>query len=167
MVSQQAAPAELTAGGDPDFKLLGEIATQLIEVAQPRYKLLASLNYNTGRFGFIGRMTHFGEVQAASGGLSLEDPNVIESDSGDRLVQVFSDKALVDLSISFRFSDNFTWSIGSNNIFDTYPDKWNNTRDGAIGQASNYSSGQIPYSRNSNQFGFNGAYYYTSFNINF
>ncbi|RXG11985.1 iron complex outermembrane receptor protein [Leeuwenhoekiella aestuarii] len=167
VVSQQAAPAELTAGGDPDFKLLGEVATQLIEVAQPRYKLLASLNYNTGRFGFIGRMTHFGEVQAASGGLSLEDPNVIESDSGDRLVQVFSDKALVDLSISFRFSDNFTWSIGSNNIFDTYPDKWNNTRDGAIGQASNYSSGQIPYSRNSNQFGFNGAYYYTSLNINF
>ena len=165
--SQKAAPAELTAGGDPDFKLLGEVATQLIEVAQPRYKLLANLNYNTGRFGFTGRLTHFGEVQAASGGLSLEDSNVIESDSGTRLVQVFSPKALVDLSVSFRFSDNFTWSIGSNNIFDVYPDKWNNTRDGFVGQASNYSSGQIPYSRNSNQFGFNGAYYYTGLNVTF
>lgn len=167
VVSQKDAPAELTAGGDPDFKLLGEVATQLIEVAQPRYKLLANLNYNTGRFGFTGRLTHFGEVQAASGGLSLEDSNVIESESGDRLVQVFSPKALVDLSMSFRFSDNFTWSIGSNNIFDVYPDKWNNTRDGFVGQASNYSNGQITYSRNSNQFGFNGAYYYTGLNITF
>ena len=167
VVSQQDAPAELTAGGDPDFKLLGEIATQLIEVAQPRYKLLANLNYNIGKFGFTGRMTHFGEVQAASNGLSLEDANVIESDSGERLVQVFSNKAIVDLSVAFRVSDTFTWSIGSNNIFDTYPDKWNNTRDGFVGQASNYSNGQIPYSRNSNQFGFNGAYYYTSLNINF
>lgn len=167
VVSQKDAPAELTAGGDPDFKLLGEVATQLIEVAQPRYKLLANLNYNTGRFGFTGRMTHFGEVQAASNGLSLEDANVIESESGDRLVQVFSPKALVDLSISFRFSDNFTWSLGSNNIFDVYPDKWNNTRDGFAGQASNYSNGQITYSRNSNQFGFNGAYYYTGLNVTF
>jgi iron complex outermembrane receptor protein len=166
VVSQKDAPSELTAGGNPDFKLLGEVATQLIEVAQPRYKLLASLNYNTGRFGFTGRMTHFGEVQASSGGLSLDDSNVIAGE-GTRNIQVFAAKALVDLAISYKFSDNFTFSLGSNNIFDVYPDKWNATRDGFTGQASNYSNGQITYSRNSNQFGFNGAYYYTGLNINF
>ena len=51
-------------------------------------------------------------------------------------------------------------TLGANNVFDTYPDKWNSFRDGFVGQASNYTNGQIPYSRNSNQFGFNGAYYY-------
>jgi len=169
VVSQKDTPAEILEGAAAEFqdtKLLGAVATELIEVAQPRYKLLANINYNTGRFGFTGRMTHFGEVQASSRGLSLEDSNVIEGE-GSNPIQVFGAKALVDLAISYQFSDNFTFTLGSNNIFDVYPDKWNNTIDGFAGQAASYSSGQITYSRNSNQFGFNGAYYYTALNINF
>jgi iron complex outermembrane receptor protein len=59
------------------------------------------------------------------------------------------------------------FTLGSNNLFDTYPDKYNNFADGYVGQASSYSDGQIPYSRNSNQFGFNGAYYYLTAALTF
>lgn len=56
---------------------------------------------------------------------------------------------------------------GSLPPLDTYPDKWNNRRDGATGEAASYSNGQTPYTRNANQFGFNGSYYYLSANVKF
>lgn len=167
--SQKDTPSEILAGADAEFqntKLLGAVATELIEVAQPRNKLLFSANYTIGKLGFTTRMTNFGEVRASSKGLSLEDSNVIEG-AGSNNVQLFASKLITDLSVSYKFSDNYTVSLGSNNIFDVYPDKYNNTADGFVGQASSYANGQIPYSRNSNQFGFNGAYYFLSMNINF
>ena len=169
VLRQKDTPSEILAGADAEFqdtKLLGAVATELIEVAQPRNKLLLSINYNTGRFGFTGRVTNFGEVRASSAGLSLDDPNVVAGEGANN-VQVFAAKALTDLSISYSFSDHYRMTIGSNNIFDVYPDRYNNTADGFAGQASSYASGQIPYSRNSNQFGFNGAYYFMGLNINF
>ncbi len=61
----------------------------------------------------------------------------------------------------------FSLTLGANNLFDTYPDKWNATRDGFAGEAASYSNGQTPYTRNANQFGFNGAYYYLTANVKF
>jgi len=58
-------------------------------------------------------------------------------------------------------------TLGANNIFDVYPDKYNTSRNGFSGTASSYASGQIPYSRNSNQFGFNGRYWYLTGTISF
>jgi iron complex outermembrane receptor protein len=169
VLSQKDTPSEILAGATPGFqgtKLLGAVATELIEVAQPKSKLLVSVNYNTGKFGFTGRLTNFGEVRASSGGLLVEDLNVIEG-AGSNNVQIFASKAVTDLSATYMFSDSYKVTLGSNNIFDVYPDKYNNKADGFIGQASSYSNGQIPYSRNSNQFGFNGAYYYLGMNIKF
>lgn len=169
VLSQKDTPSEILAGADAKFqntKLLGAVATELIEVAQPRNKLLFNVNYDIGKFGFITRFTNFGEVRASSGGLSLDDSNVIKGE-GSNNVQIFSAKLLTDFAITYNFSEHYRMTLGSNNIFDVYPDKYNNTRDGFVGQASSYSNGQIPYSRNSNQFGFNGAYYYLGLNINF
>ncbi len=167
--SQQDTSSEILAGAAAEFqdtKLLGAVATELIEVSQPRNKLLVSLNYNIGRLGLTGRLTNFGEVRASSRGLSLEDSNVVEG-AGPNNVQIFSSKAITDLSISYGFSDTYRVTLGANNVFDVYPDKYNNTADGFVGQASSYANGQIPYSRNSNQFGFNGAYYFLGMNIGF
>ncbi len=167
--SQQDTPSEILDGAAAEFqdtKLLGAVATELIEVAQPRNKLLLSMNYNIGKFGLIGRVTNFGEVRASSTGLSLEDSNVVQG-AGPNNVQVFSSKAITDLSISYGFSDTYRVTLGANNIFDVYPDKYNNEADGFVGQAGSYANGQIPYSRNSNQFGFNGTYYFLGMNIEF
>lgn len=169
VVSQKDTPSEILAGAAAEFqdqKLLGAVATELIEVAQPRNKILLSLSYNTGKFGVTGRLTNFGSVQASSGGLDLADANVSEG-AGANNIQTFAAKAITDLSVSYGFSENFRISLGANNIFNVYPDKYNNTADGFAGQASSYASGQIPYSRNSNQFGFNGTYIFTGLNVNF
>jgi len=161
VTGQKDTPAEILAGAadtDQGLKLLGQTAKDLIEVAVPRQKILLSANYQIKKFGIAAKMTRFGEVKAFSKGLSEEDNNVECVDG--RCVQTYSAKTVTDLSLTYKFSDSFSLTAGSNNIFDVYPDKYNTSRNGFVGSASSYASGQIPYSRNSNQFGFNGAYYY-------
>ena len=164
VVDQRETPAALIAGASQsvqDRLLVGQTAIELIEVAQPRTKVVMSGNYSLGNWSFLARGTYFGDVKAFSTGLSDVDGNV-ECDANNRCVQTFSDKTIVDLSATYTFENDLTLSVGANNIFDTYPDKWNNLADGAAFQASSYSNGQTPYTRNAGQFGFNGAYYYIS-----
>jgi len=170
VTGQKETPAEILAGAAEENQgllLLGQTATELIEVAVPRDKLLVSALYTVGDFGITARATRYGNVQAFSRGLSGVDDNVTCNDAGTRCVQTFSPKVVSDLSVSYNFSETFSLTLGSNNIFDVYPDKYNTTRNGFDGSASSYASGQIPYSRNSNQFGFNGRYLYMTGSIEF
>jgi iron complex outermembrane receptor protein len=75
-------------------------------------------------------------------------------------VQTFAGKNIFDISAVYEINKNITFSVGSNNFTDVYPDKV------FINYAS-YTNGQVPYSRNVNQFGFNGAYYYGNLTISF
>jgi len=168
VTGQKDTPAEILAGAADDAQgllLLGQTATELIEVAVPREKILLSALYSFGDWGITARATRYGNVQAFSRGLSGEDDNV--ECEGTRCVQTFGAKVVTDLSLTHNFSKAFGLTLGSNNIFDVYPDKYNNTLNGFAGQASSYASGQISYSRNSNQFGFNGRYVYLTGTINF
>ena len=74
---------------------------------------------------------------------------------------------VTDATLSYAFTESFSLTMGANNIFNTYPDKWKNTRDGDVGQAASYSDGQTPYTRNANQFGFNGSYYFITAGVKF
>jgi len=169
VVSQKATPSEILAGstGQENFNLLGQTAIELIEVAVPRQKLLLSGIYNYNNLGITLRFTRYGSVQAFSRGLSPEDSNTICNSEGSRCVQEFAPKVVTDLAFTWTFSETFSLTAGANNILDVYPDKYNTDRNGFIGSASSYAAGQIPYSRNSNQFGFNGRYLYLSGSINF
>lgn len=169
VTGQKETPAGLLEGstGQENFKLLGQTATELIEVAVPRQKILLSATYKHNKLGLTMRMTRYGSVQAFSRGLSAEDNNTICNEDGSRCVQVFSAKVVTDLGLTWNFSDAFSLTVGGNNIFDVYPDKYNTSRNGFTGSASSYAAGQIPYSRNSNQFGFNGRYLYLTGSINF
>jgi len=167
--SQRGTPSQLVAGAstaNQAIQLVGLTAIELIEVAQPRTKILASTNYEIGGFTLGLRATHFGSVKAFSTGLSASDSNVA-CNAAARCVQTFKAKTIFDLNASYAFSERLTLTIGANNLFDTYPDKWNNLRDGQVGEAASYSNGQTPYTRNANQFGFNGAYYYLNANVKF
>ena len=169
VIDQRPTPTQLTAGAsaaNQSRDLVGVTAIELIEVAQPRTKILLSTNYDIGSLKIGARASYFGEVEAFSTGLNAADDNV-ECDANNRCVQTFGGKTLIDFNISYDVSDAFTLTLGANNIFDVYPDKWNNLDDGAVGQASSYSNGQTPYTRNANQFGFNGAYYYLTASVNF
>jgi iron complex outermembrane receptor protein len=166
---QRATPAAILAGAsaaNQSFRLVDQTAIELIEVAQPRTKVLLNSILDIGAFAFNARATYFGAVKAFSTGLSALDSNV-DCDVRNRCVQTFEGKTLVDLSVTYAWNDALSLTLGSNNVFDTYPDKYNAFRDGFVGEAASYSNGQIPYSRNSNQFGFNGAFYYLNAALRF
>lgn len=170
VTGQKETPAEILAGADPEaqgLKLLGQTAIELIEVAQPRQKILLNAIYSVGDWGITARATRYGNVKAFSRGLSGEDSNVECNEAGTRCVQTFDPRIVTDLALTYNFSETFGLTLGSNNVFDVYPDKYNTSRNGFTGTASSYASGQIPYSRNSNQFGFNGRYIYLTGTMNF
>jgi iron complex outermembrane recepter protein len=169
VLRQRATPTQLVAGAtaaNQATALLGLTAIELIEVAQPRTKILFSTNFETGALTLGARASYFGSVKAFSTGLSATDKNVT-CNAANRCVQTFGAKTLFDLNATYAFSDALSLTLGANNLLNTYPDKWNNRRDGAAGEAASYSNGQTPYTRNANQFGFNGSYYYLTANVNF
>lgn len=167
---QRATPTALIAGATPAnqaLPLLGETAIELIEVAQPRTKILFSTNFETGGLTLGTRATYFGRVKAFSTGLSPLDSNVKCNATNTRCVQTFGAKSIIDVNATYAFTDDVSLTLGANNLFNVYPDKWNNRRDGFVGEAASYSNGQTPYTRNASQFGFNGAYYYLTANVKF
>ena len=167
--SQRPTPTQLVAGASAANQaapLLGLTAIELIEVAQPQTKILFSTNFETGGLTLGARATYFGDVKAFSTGLNAADSNV-SCNAANRCVQTFGAKTIFDMNATYAFTDAFGVTLGVNNLFDTYPDKWNSTRAGDVGQAASYSNGQTPYTRNANQFGFNGSYYYLTANVKF
>lgn len=169
VLRQRTTPTQLVAGAtaaNQATALVGLTAIELIEVAQPRTKILFSTNFETGGLTLGARASYFGAVEAFSTGLSATDKNVA-CNAANRCVQKFGAKTIFDLNATYAFSDALSLTLGANNLFDTYPDKWNNRRSGATGEAASYSNGQTPYTRNANQFGFNGSYYYLTANVSF
>jgi len=76
------------------------------------------------------------------------------------LPQTFGGKTVLDASVGFNITKNIILTVGSNNMTNVYPDK-------VISTYSAYGTGQTPYNKNVNQFGLNGAFYYSSLTIKF
>ena len=149
IVGTQGTPAQLQAGTTAPILLIDTVSRALIESSQPRTKVLISLGYQVGKLTVNLRSTYFGEVTA------WEKPAGRSHRS-----QTFGGKNLFDISLVYALSKQLGLTVGGNNITNVYPDKVFDTY-------ASYSNGQVPYTRNANQFGFNGTYYYTNLRLNF
>ena len=145
--SQKGTPGLLQAGATNPIKLIDTVSISLIETSQPRNKFLASVGYQLKKFNITAKATYFGKVVA------FEKPAGLPHRS-----QTFAGKTLTDFTVSYDVTKKISITAGANNIFDVYPDK-------VLATYASYSSGQIPYTRNANQFGFNGAYYYSTITL--
>lgn len=114
-----------------------------IVVGQPRSKIAAAVGYRIAKLATQLRATRFGEV-------------AVWDNSNMALDETFSPKSIVDLNIGYTFK-KATLSVGSTNLFDTYPDK--------IKNPGNTSDGRFIYSRNVTQYGFGGRTLYTALKI--
>ncbi|MBI3577965.1 MAG: TonB-dependent receptor, partial [Ignavibacteriales bacterium] len=119
--------------------LFGRIEQGRFEVGQPQstYNLMA--NYSFDAFELMLRTVRFGDVSA------FNDNTDLTRD------QTFAAKWITDGELSYHLRGNLTLAVGSNNIFDIYPDKQLKT---------NSTSGILQYSGLS-PFGFNGRYVYS------
>ena len=120
-----------------------------MEKGQPRDKIILSLNYKTGRFGFLLGNTHFGKTEL----VSITHPNDTTRDES------FSSKILTDISINYTPKKWLTITVGANNVFDVYPDRLQDYR--------NTENGIFIYSQDASPFGLNGGYYFVNMSFSF
>ena len=112
----------------------GERDQYFLEFAQPRVKANLSHRIKGDKWSGFLRNSFFGSVF-----------------NPDGLHQEYGSKVITDLSFSFEVTEDLTFTFGSNNIFDVYPDR---TPSNSV---ENLTSGnQFIYPRVTSQFGING-----------
>jgi len=135
-----------------------------LENGNPHSKINLSAAYTYNIFSIEARSVRFGEVQTKDA-----DP------ARSSLDQTFSAKWITDVTLNAQITKQVGLTIGVNNLFNVYPDKiYVNPRNYATNTSAdpnlsynssldNSNRGRFLY--NANQFGFNGAYYFTRLNI--
>ncbi len=155
IISVKATPAALQLDTKAPILLIDTVSRALIETSQPHSKVLISVGYQIGKLSLNLRSSYFGEVTAWE-----KLPKPVTGTSNLHQSQTFAGKNLFDASVVYSLNKFLTITVGGNNITDVYPDKVNSNY-------LSYSNGQVPFSRNVNQFGFNGSYYYGNLMIKF
>jgi iron complex outermembrane recepter protein len=125
--------------------VVGPQSRGLVEVAQPRDKIILSLTYGLPRFTASVRTTRFGEIAD----VDSRDP------AGN--FQVKGSKYVADVALGYTLG-NFTLNAGVNNIFDVFPDK--NLYGGVF-------DGLSPYGRSTSQFGLMGRFIHSGVTATF
>ena len=133
-------PPQLDALG-ANLRRLGRDEQGRIEEGFPREKLNLNAAWNLQNWDLNLAATRYGEFTTRYG----------ETASALRAVdQTYDAKWILDASVSFRPSSNWTLTLGADNLLDEYPDRTS---------AFTNTEGQFPYSSQS-PFGFNGSYVY-------
>ena len=95
-------------------QLFDDAQVTLIERGQPRQHHVVAADYTVGAWNVTGRANYFGQVQ----GQGFTAP----------FVQTWEAKWIVDLTGRYTFSKALSVSAGVNNLFDTYPTRWDTER---------------------------------------
>ncbi|MDX3772633.1 TonB-dependent receptor [Chromatiaceae bacterium AAb-1] len=109
--------------------------------ANPKYSGAAGLTHSYGKFTTNVRLNLFG-------------PYTLAHNAADNLRdKEYSAKTLADISVNYAYTDNLSFTVGVQNLFDTYPDEQPESVQAANGGVFKYPNINAP-------FGFNGGYYY-------
>ena len=140
------------------MELFDQSQVTLIEEGQPQERFALSGTYYRGKWTAFAIANYYGSV-AGSGFNGIKT--------------TWGSKTLVDLAVGYDFTDAVRLTIGGNNIFDTFPDKW-----GAGGElvppgtagfpnGAGFSEGGFTYCWETCPFGMNGGYYYGRLDFRF
>jgi iron complex outermembrane receptor protein len=114
-----------------------------LESSVPRVKGNVTLTYGIKKWNFFIRNVYFGAVDEATTTVAYQ--------------QTFDPRIITEISLGYKISKSIRASVGSNNIFDIYPEK--------VADPGNTTANQFIYSRRATQFGYNGRYIYGRFEI--
>lgn len=142
-----APPPVLQGAGFDQNNLFSGVELRRFEVGSPSDKVNLSATWNYDAASVTLRTTRYGETQDVS---SIPAQN-----------EVLDAKWLTDIDASFNLTDNFTFTLGANNMFDVYPDP---TRDN-VEQVTAFSR-LFSYSGFS-PFGFTGRFVYGRISYSF
>ncbi len=126
-----------------DIPIIGRVVQGRMERGQPLTSWNFMGNYRWNMLSLNVRVLRFGTV------------TVFNSNTAGIYDQTFSPVWTTDAEIAYKINQNFTLAVGSNNIFDIYPDKI---------IKNNSFNGIFPYS-SFVPSGYNGRYIYTRLNV--
>lgn len=129
-------PAQLEALG-ANLERMGRDERGRIEEGFPRDKFGLGASWKLEQWSFNLGSTRYGQFTTRHASNPAQD-------------QRYGAKWVLDVSASYRLGENWSFTLGADNVTDAYPDKQ---------IAANSTFGLIPYSLQS-PFGFNGRYYY-------
>jgi iron complex outermembrane receptor protein len=81
-------------------------------------------------------------------------------------LQVFGAKATTDLDVTYNMGQQLAFTVGANNLFNTFPDKLNNNSIQLFGVNGGSADGQV-YPRNGGPFGMNGGFLYARVTVKY
>jgi iron complex outermembrane receptor protein len=143
VTSVKANPAVLTNLGVNFVRLTRQDIKGYLANSAPRSKLVLNEMYNVGNWGFTGVLTRYGRYTNYVSSLAAYNAATGVVD------QTFTPKWVLDLAANYTL-DRWTFTLGVDNAFDTYPD---------LNIPNNSNNGTLKYSTFS-PFGYNGAYAY-------
>ncbi len=143
VTSVKANPAVLTNLGVNFVRLTRQDIKGYLANSAPRSKLVLNEMYNVGNWGFTGVLTRYGRYTNYVSSLAAYNVATGVVD------QTFTPKWVLDLAANYTL-DRWTFTLGVDNAFDTYPD---------LNIPNNSNNGTLKYSTFS-PFGYNGAYAY-------
>lgn len=162
------APSQLTALGitTPLYDLTQQVR---LTDASPKTKFVLGLNWKKGAWSVNLNNIRYGEVAAVAftsltpaqiavltPGYDVSLVPVSATSANSQVIQKFGAKILTDLNVSYQFGPA-TVTVGSNNLFNKYPDKnlASTTASVAAGTNGSDNAGTFPYNYVS-PFGYTG-----------
>ncbi|MCH7627451.1 MAG: TonB-dependent receptor [Proteobacteria bacterium] len=132
-------PAQLSA---INVVLFGRQVQRDLLVATPKSKVVLSANWDLGKARILARATRYGQYT--------------ESSSVEASDRTFGAKWVADLELGYELSDHVNFSVGANNLFDSYPE-----RNGLVAQDGSGAYGSFA------PFGLSGGFYYARVGVTF
>ena len=147
----------INSGKLNEFTFFGPFSQAYLEAAAPDYKFGLNLGYTSSKFDVQATLTQFSEVTLQD--FQWVDTPATNQSEADALYDVATDiyeAALTfDLSLTFKATEKLRFTVGANNLFNTYPtpqfDGW--TDQGGF--------------NDSVQMGADGAYFFGRVGFNF
>ncbi len=150
----------------PNIILFGRIEGLRFTEGQPRDKIVLSADGKIGAFGLTARTTRYGKVVSPGATAPPTDPLSLTAFGPDDIF--LGAKWITDLELRFSLMDRIDLAIGSDNIFDVYPDRSpTGPRPASLGGGF-FPINQVylPYTGFS-PFGFNGRFVYGRVSVKF
>ncbi|KRB82798.1 TonB-dependent receptor [Sphingomonas sp. Root710] len=136
-----------------DATIITNTKVYQIEKTLPKYRAILTENFTSGPLSVLGRVNWYSKYSTADDG---PGPNGYISET-------FSSEFVFDIEASYEVTENFTLSIGAQNLFDNYPDKI--TLGGTFPSTGGRFTGDVY--PDTSPFGFNGGFYYAKVGFKF
>jgi iron complex outermembrane receptor protein len=170
------------------YPLFNAASESNIERANPDYKVVANALFKSGRFGLNLRETFYGKTSvlvrpaftsSANGSVIIPDGGFLIADgalvNGVNANQLYFNgvakaAAITDLEVNYDFTDNVTFSLGANNLFNKKPEIPKLLKGVVVPTGvSPYENGSGSYSASygHSAYSTSGGYYYARIDFKF